>query len=91
MCALAYWQLGFDTQRASELANRSLEANPNSAIAWTIRRRRPRWTKHVVGGRACEAHCEPVRLNPTSFFRSRSSFRSSSIAAAAFASLSLAA
>lgn len=36
MCALSYWQLGLDTQRAKELAYRSLETNPNSAIAWTI-------------------------------------------------------
>jgi len=36
MCALASWQLGFDTKRAQELAYRSLETNPNSAIAMTI-------------------------------------------------------
>lgn len=36
MCALASWQLGLDTKRAQELAYRSLEANPNSAIACTI-------------------------------------------------------
>jgi TolB-like protein len=36
MCALAAWQLGLDTKRAQELAYRSLETNPNSAIACTI-------------------------------------------------------
>jgi tetratricopeptide (TPR) repeat protein len=33
---LASWQLGFDIKRAQELAYRSLEANPSSAIAMTI-------------------------------------------------------
>ena len=36
MSALASWQLGFDIKRAQELAYRSLEANPSSAIAMTI-------------------------------------------------------
>lgn len=36
MCALAQWQLGLNTQRASELSYRSLDTNPNSAIARTI-------------------------------------------------------
>lgn len=36
MSALATWQLGVDTKHAQELAQRSLETNPNSAIAMTI-------------------------------------------------------
>ena len=36
MAALATWQLGSDIQHAKEFAYRSLEANPNSAIASAI-------------------------------------------------------
>jgi TolB-like protein/tetratricopeptide (TPR) repeat protein len=36
MAALTTWQLGLDIQNAKELAYRSLETNPNSAIASTI-------------------------------------------------------
>ena len=36
MCAVAVWILESDTKRALELAYRSLDANPNSAIALTI-------------------------------------------------------
>jgi TolB-like protein len=36
MCAIAIWQLGFDTTRALNLAYRSLETNSNSAIALTV-------------------------------------------------------
>jgi TolB-like protein len=36
MTALTTWQLGLDIQQAKELAYRSLETNPNSAIASTI-------------------------------------------------------
>ncbi len=36
MAALTTWQLGLDIQQAKEFAYRSLETNPNSAIASTI-------------------------------------------------------
>ena len=36
MCAYAGWELGLDVKRVLELCHRSLELNPNSAIALTI-------------------------------------------------------
>ena len=62
MSALASWQLGFDTKRAQELAYRSLESNPNSAIAMTI----AGWIEAYSGnyGRGRELLTRSQRLNP---------------------------
>lgn len=62
MCALASWQLGFDTKRAHELAHRSLETNPNSAIAMTIAGWIEAYSGNYGKGRELLAHSQ--RLNP---------------------------
>jgi TolB-like protein len=62
MSALASWQLGFDTKRAQELAYRSVETNPNSAIAMTI----AGWIEAYAGNyaRGRELLARSQRLNP---------------------------
>jgi TolB-like protein/Flp pilus assembly protein TadD len=62
MCALASWQLGFDTKRAQELAYRSLETNPNSAIAMTIAGWIEAYSGNYSKGRELLARSQ--RLNP---------------------------
>jgi TolB-like protein len=62
MCALASWQLGFDTKRAQELAYRSLETNPNSAIAMTIAGWIEAYSGNYAKGRELLARSQ--RLNP---------------------------
>jgi TolB-like protein/Tfp pilus assembly protein PilF len=62
MAAFAIWQLGRDVRRANELAYRSLQLNPNSAIALTV----TAWTEMIMGnpGRAIELYHRADRLNP---------------------------
>jgi TolB-like protein len=62
MSALASWQLGFDTKRAQELAYRSLETNPNSAIAMTIAGWIEAYSGNYAKGRELLARSQ--RLNP---------------------------
>jgi TolB-like protein len=62
MSALASWQLGFDTNRAKELAYRSLESNPNSAIAMTIAGWIEAYSGNYARGRELLARSQ--RLNP---------------------------
>ena len=62
MSALASWQLGFDTKRAKELAYRSLESNPNSAIAMTIAGWIEAYSGNYARGRELLARSQ--RLNP---------------------------
>jgi TolB-like protein len=62
MSALASWQLGFDTKRAQELAFRSLETNPNSAIAMTIAGWIEAYSGNYAKGRELLARSQ--RLNP---------------------------
>jgi TolB-like protein len=62
MSALASWQLGFDIKRAQELAYRSLETNPNSAIAMTIAGWIEAFSGNYAKGR--ELLTRSQRLNP---------------------------
>lgn len=62
MCALAHWQLGLNTQRAKELAYRSLDMNPNSAIAWTIAGWIEAYSGHYAKGRELLGRAQ--RLSP---------------------------
>ncbi len=62
MSALASWQLGFDTKRAKELAYRSLDTNPNSAIAMTIAGWIEAYSGKFAKGRELLARSQ--RLNP---------------------------
>jgi tetratricopeptide (TPR) repeat protein len=62
MAAFAIWQLARDVRRANELARRSLQLNPNSAIALTV----TAWTEMIMGnpGRAIELYHRVDRLSP---------------------------
>jgi Flp pilus assembly protein TadD len=62
MAAFGVWQLGRDVRRANELANRSLELNPNSAIAVTVLA----WTEMIMGnpGKAIALYHRADRLSP---------------------------
>jgi Flp pilus assembly protein TadD len=62
MAAFAIWQLARDVRRANELAYRSLQLNPNSAIALTV----TAWTEMIMGnpGRAIELYHRADRLSP---------------------------
>jgi TolB-like protein/DNA-binding winged helix-turn-helix (wHTH) protein len=62
MAAFGIWQLGRDVRRANELAYRSLQLNPNSAIALTV----TAWTEMIMGNprRAIELYHRADRLSP---------------------------
>ena len=62
MCALATWQLGLDIKRAQELAQRSLETNPNSAIACTIAGWIEAYSGHYSAGKELLGRAQ--RLSP---------------------------
>ena len=62
MSALASWQLGFDTKRAQELAYRSLESNPSSAIAMTIAGWIEAYSGNYANGKGMLTRAQ--RLNP---------------------------
>jgi TolB-like protein/Tfp pilus assembly protein PilF len=62
MAAYAVWRLAFDGPRARELAYRSLQLNPNSAIALAV----AGWTEMQVGnhGKAADLYHRAERLSP---------------------------
>ena len=62
MSALATWQLGLDTKHAQELAYRSLEANPSSAIAMTIAGWIEAYSGNYAKGKELLVHAQ--RLSP---------------------------
>jgi tetratricopeptide (TPR) repeat protein len=62
MSAVATWQLGLEDKSALELAHRSLDANPNSAIALTIAGRVEALSGNYAGGK--ELLTRAMRLNP---------------------------
>jgi TolB-like protein/Tfp pilus assembly protein PilF len=62
MCAFAAWELGQDGKRVLELAYRSLETNPNSAIALTVAGRTEVLSGHYAKGK--ELLERALRLSP---------------------------
>jgi TolB-like protein len=62
MSALATWQLGLDTKHAQELAYRSLEVNPSSAIAMTIAGWIEAYSGNFAKGKELLVHAQ--RLSP---------------------------
>jgi TolB-like protein len=62
MCAAGAWQAGLDPKRPLDLAYRSLENNPNSAMAWTV----AGWIEAYTGryAKGIELLGRAQRLNP---------------------------